>query len=218
MQGLDLFVVRHGESMANREGYLTATPPGPGLTELGHRQSQAVARLLLTRSATPKAIATSPYTRTRATAEPLAQVLGLHPVDLTGLSETRFGEWEGQHVSDLSDLPTFSSWRTDPERFPPPAGERISEVAGRALVGIDDFTRGEEAGPVVAYAHQQVIAGLYLKLNRLPWNAYRTLGVPNCAILHLRRTHDGWQVLDLYRLRPPYSLRLPMAWTAEANA
>lgn len=217
MRNGDVFVIRHGESEANVQGCLTAAPPGPGLTDMGWRQAEVVARWLLARPESPSAVAVSPFTRTRETALPLVRAAHVDAVELSGLSEVRVGAWEGQRISGLERLPSFSRWRKDPECFPPPGGERISEVVDRAMFAIDSLRDRRGSGPIVAYAHRLVIAGLYLRCRGLPWGDYMTVGVPNCAVLQLRYDEHRWQVIDLYHLRLPYALRLPRGKVAQAH-
>ncbi|HEY0805657.1 MAG TPA: histidine phosphatase family protein, partial [Pseudonocardiaceae bacterium] len=46
MTGLRLILARHGQTDANIRMVLDSRPPGPPLTELGHRQADELADLL----------------------------------------------------------------------------------------------------------------------------------------------------------------------------
>src|SRR5436189_3766770 len=75
-KGMTLLLVRHGQAAADAEGIYGAET---GLTELGRKQAEAVARTLQ-----PKAefqfLYVSPIRRAAETTEPIAERLGLKPV------------------------------------------------------------------------------------------------------------------------------------------
>jgi len=66
-----IFLVRHGEAAAGWGDH-----PDPGLSALGHKQAEAVARQLATLGAT--SLISSPMQRCRQTAAPFAKHLGIN--------------------------------------------------------------------------------------------------------------------------------------------
>lgn len=79
---MELILVRHArpEHIVNASG-----PADPPLTEVGHRQSRAMAGWLA--AETIDALYVSPLTRARQTAEPLARLLDLQPKVADGVRE-----------------------------------------------------------------------------------------------------------------------------------
>lgn len=89
-----IYLVRHGETLANRQGILQGWSNNP-LDDTGRKQAAA----LVTRvSRVPvDALYTSDLIRTQETAAPLAAARGLEPMVVPGLREISFGKWDGHH-------------------------------------------------------------------------------------------------------------------------
>src|SRR2546421_8290713 len=75
-KGMTLLLVRHGQAAADAEGIYGAET---GLTELGRKQAEAVARALQPKTEF-QFFYVSPIRRAAETAEPIAERLGLKPV------------------------------------------------------------------------------------------------------------------------------------------
>jgi len=93
-EAMTLTFVRHGESAANAAGVIDTSVPGPGLTDLGREQAEAVADKLAGNSY--DGVYASSMVRTQETADPLANRLGQKVVVLPGLREIDAGVFEGQ--------------------------------------------------------------------------------------------------------------------------
>lgn len=100
-----ILLVRHGQTPANVRGELDTAAPGPGLTDLGTRQAEAIVDALGHERIA--AIYVSKLRRTQETAAPLAAALGLTPVELGGTHEIEAGEAEGR--SDHDAVRTYMS-------------------------------------------------------------------------------------------------------------
>jgi PE family/Histidine phosphatase superfamily (branch 1) len=87
--------VRHGQTASNAAGLIDTGVPGPGLTQLGQQQAQAIANELAGQG--PYAgIFASQLIRTQETAAPLANLLGINNVqELPGLNEISAGAFDG---------------------------------------------------------------------------------------------------------------------------
>ena len=79
---MDLLIIRHGRPERVEDLATTADPP---LTDTGHRQAEAVARLLLGEQIDH--IVSSPMQRARQTAQPLADALAIDPEVILDLAE-----------------------------------------------------------------------------------------------------------------------------------
>jgi broad specificity phosphatase PhoE len=93
-----ILFIRHGQTPANVIGSLDTAAPGPGLTELGTEQADAVVAALAHEPIA--AIYVSKLRRTHETAAPLAAALGLTPVELPGTHEIEAGDLEGLTTHD----------------------------------------------------------------------------------------------------------------------
>ena len=111
-----LLIVRHGQSIANRDRLVLGRSTQVPLTELGREQARAaadrVACLVLGRSQ----VLSSDALRARQTAEPIAARLGVDVGVTELLAEQSLGELEGRPTAELVALPV-------------PAGRHINDIA-----------------------------------------------------------------------------------------
>lgn len=107
-----ILLVRHGQTPANVLGTLDTAAPGPGLTELGRRQAEAVVDAIGHEAIA--GIYVSSLRRTHETAAPLAAALGLTPVELPGTHEIEAGDVEGRSDHDAVRIymTTAFAWGT----------------------------------------------------------------------------------------------------------
>lgn len=191
----ELFLVRHGESFSNVEGRFCATPPGPGLTERGKVQAQEACRRILQETLRPERIFSSPLRRALETAAPLCSAVEAVPAVRAQLAETAFGAWDGRRAADLRGLSQFDAWCIDPEGFPPPGGESLSQVAAR----VGDFLRRaakEHPGEtIVAFSHMHALVGFLRELVDQPFGRIEWL--PNATIVHARWDGECFRFVDL---------------------
>src|SRR5688572_23161801 len=110
LEPMRLFLIRHGQTPSNVAGLLDTAAPGPGLTDLGHRQAAEIPDAL--RSTPVDAIFASTLVRTQLTAAPLAEDRGLDVVVLPGIHEIEAGDLELNldHASVRIYLETAFSW------------------------------------------------------------------------------------------------------------
>lgn len=89
-----LLLIRHGETPSNVVAALDTGVPGPGLTDLGRAQAQALADRLSSGTFGIGALFTSVQERAQQTAAPLASALGLEPIVRSELREIEAGAFE----------------------------------------------------------------------------------------------------------------------------
>lgn len=105
-----LILIRHGQTPSNVAGELDTAAPGAGLTPLGKAQAAAVPGALA--DETIAAIYASPRLRTKLTAQPLADDLGLPLVVRHGLEEISAGvlEMRADEEAVLTYIDTLADW------------------------------------------------------------------------------------------------------------
>lgn len=192
-----LLLIRHGQTPANVQGLLDAEVPGPGLTELGEQQAQALPAALADRGI--DRVFVSSMVRTQHTAAPLARALDLDPVVLPGLREIEAGDLQGLRdaTSVQRYLATCYAWAS---------GEREARMPG-AETGEDFFDRYDDAVRQVEASGARVAAvfshGAAIRI----WAATTARNVPNDlgADRHLENTGvvelegstaEGWRLVD----------------------
>lgn len=137
--------IRHGETAPNRDGFMLGRAD-PGLTEEGRRQAERLAAALGAQR--PSAVLTSPLTRARETAAPIAEACGL-PTDVDErLIEIDWGTWDGRPVGTFASA-EVERWRAEAGTAPEgeslrSVGERVASFCSEAL---------DRDGLVVAVSH-----------------------------------------------------------------
>jgi broad specificity phosphatase PhoE len=141
-----LALVRHGETLDNREGRLLGRSDPP-LTATGRVQIRAVAAALATER--PVAIVSSPLRRAVQTATMIGDACGVEPTVDRRLVEIDYGTWERRTLASVPrDAAAVSS---DPSsRFP--GGESLVDVAGRVVPMCEELLARRD-GLVVAVSH-----------------------------------------------------------------
>jgi broad specificity phosphatase PhoE len=107
---MKLLLIRHGQTPGNVLGQLDTAHPGPGLTELGERQAEAMARSLANEQIS--ALYASTLVRTQITAAPLSRLQNVEIDVLEGLHEIEAGALEKltDHESHKRYMGTVFAW------------------------------------------------------------------------------------------------------------
>jgi probable phosphoglycerate mutase len=164
-----LIFVRHGESEANATRSLDCAVPGPGLTELGRAQADALAAVLTDADpdADIRAIWASTMTRAQQTAAPLAARLGIEVRIHPGLHEADVGDLHPR--SDDSAIwhwnTLYARWLADAElQERRPGGESAADVIARYVPAVREISAALDEGTAVIVTHgaamRLVLAGL----------------------------------------------------------
>jgi broad specificity phosphatase PhoE len=140
-----ILFVRHGETAANR-ARLALGRADPELTDRGHRQVAAVAKVLAEEPIV--AVRTSPLQRAVLMGQAIARHHGIEAQVDERLVELDYGSWDGRSFTELPP-DDVARWREDPT-FAPPGGESLADVAERVADFCTELV-GEEI--VVAVSH-----------------------------------------------------------------
>jgi phosphoserine phosphatase len=125
-----VYVVRHAESEANREGRYQGRRDSP-LSALGRRQAIVLAEALAGSRAAR--VISSPLQRCVETARPVAERLGVALEQDARLIEIAHGTWEGRlrAAVEREDAARMSAWRTAPQAVKFDGGESLADVDER---------------------------------------------------------------------------------------
>ncbi|SMH45914.1 probable phosphoglycerate mutase [Rathayibacter oskolensis] len=126
-----LLLIRHGQTPSNVAGLLDTRIPGPGLTELGREQAEALPTTLAGEGI--GAIVVSSMRRTHETAAPLAQALGLEPIERDGIREIAAAglEMRGDEAAVTEYMDTVFRWADGETSLRLAGGETGDEFAAR---------------------------------------------------------------------------------------
>lgn len=155
-----LLLIRHGQTPGNVLGQLDTAHPGPGLTELGERQAEALARSLARLEISR--LYASTLIRTQLTAAPLAGRRGLDVTVLDGLHEIEAGALEKltDRESHLRYLGTVFGWAAGEldRRMPTgPSGHDFLARFDDAVARIAAAATGPAGGTVAVVSHGAAI-------------------------------------------------------------
>ncbi|MFT7872032.1 MULTISPECIES: bifunctional RNase H/acid phosphatase [Amycolatopsis] len=153
-----LLLLRHGQTEMSALRRYSGRGDVP-LTELGRTQAAAAAKrlaamdgLVIDGEAVP--IISSPLTRTKQTAQAVADALGGRVETHPGLIETDFGEWEGLTFAEAADRDPdlHRSWLGD-SSVPPPGGESFDVVHRRVRKARDELIAEHGGKTLVLVSH-----------------------------------------------------------------
>ena len=217
---ITVFLVRHGESQSNA-GFATPDPVKVGLTSLGEEQAKEVAPFLK-ENMPLNLIVTSPYLRTKQTAEPTKQ----------SFPTTAVEEWEVQEFTYLSSMhqersttqdrkllvevywtmsePSFCEPSFRDDLYPYFILSSHSESFKVFIWRVQAFIRrlkelDDKCQNIAVFSHEQFIAAVLWCIERGPTEItsdamrdfrhfFNQNRIPNGGIVELkvRRNHDVW--------------------------
>ena len=119
------FLIRHGETTANRAGIRSGGDRDPPLTELGRAQAQELNAVVRRLTETPDLIVSAPLKRTLETARLVNGGLGLEIRAEPQLAERRLGAWNERSIE--ATQPMLDAGET------PPGGEPAAVFCDRLL-------------------------------------------------------------------------------------
>lgn len=164
-----IYLVRHGESVANTQGIYQGITYNTPLSALGEMQAIALAVRLTEFDLIH--IFASPLIRTKQTAEAVARVKGLQVETVVDIIETNHGLWEGKHKDDIaktwSDL--YKKWLKFPSSVTFLEGEKFVETQKRVLSWWERFKETAE-GDILVVTHDNIIRIIVAKVLRMKLN------------------------------------------------
>jgi 2,3-bisphosphoglycerate-dependent phosphoglycerate mutase len=159
MDGTTVVLVRHGESVAQEEGFLSGHDTCKGLSARGRRQVEALRdRLAATGELSgAAALYASILPRAIETARILAPAVGDPEVRTDcGFCEAHVGEAEGRSYAEVQDVWTVDDW--DADHRPVAGWETWREMGVRVTQAIDETVARHPGELVVIACHGGVIA------------------------------------------------------------
>ncbi|MCL2470073.1 MAG: histidine phosphatase family protein [Alphaproteobacteria bacterium] len=160
------YMMRHGESQSNAEGYAAGSFDTP-LTEKGRHQALDARRIFETLTPRPALIAHSHLSRAKDTAQILNQKTNLPEIETPLIAEQCYGDWMGQPWEDLRDR-LMSGEK-------PPNGESMDMLTSRAIKGLSEILSLPDRPPLIV-THGGVFKAL-LRLYQCKMDS-----VKNCSI------------------------------------
>ena len=184
----ELYLVRHGEAVANVEPVIGGMRGDAGLTPRGREQARLLQERLLDRRIEADRLVSSTLPRALQTAEYVARALGLPVLRDDGLHELRPGEADGLTVEQwraryrVGEEPPG---RRDPYRAFSPGGESWATFLARAGGALSRLVARYQDETVVAVCHAGVVEASFALAFGLGASGNRV----DCAPLNTSLTH-----------------------------
>lgn len=195
-----VWFIRHGEVEAPFVGTFVGRSD-VALSDLGRHQAAAVAAYL--EDAPIDAVVTSPRSRARDTAAPLAKQKGMEPIVREGFAEMHFGQWEGLSWPDIEARdPRFAAtWQADPATVPCPDGETADGFATRVKEALRELLDEFHGNTVALFAHAGTNRAVMAEALGLPY--MRTFAfAQDYGCINAAAWQDGFAQVALMNLVP----------------
>ena len=144
------YMIRHGESIANLDGYYSGQMDVP-LTETGIKQAEQAALIVGRLEQKPHIIFHSHLSRARDTAGIINKHLGVEMIENKDISEHDVGDWQG--------TPNDSVTQSMREGVDPPNGESHKDFHARVARGIGAALGHDEQSIPLIVCHGGVFRG-----------------------------------------------------------
>jgi probable phosphoglycerate mutase len=187
-------LVRHAaHDLAGRA--LAGRMPGLSINEEGRRQAAQLAHAPALQEVS--AIYASPQPRTRQTAQPLAERLGLGVEIAAEFDEIDFGEWTGRDIASLQgEGEPWLRWVERRASAQPPGGEAFAQVQARTRAGFERLRRAHEGQSVAVFTHADVIKCVLATQLGLSLDLLERFEI-GCASLSIVDAGEGWSCVKL---------------------
>jgi broad specificity phosphatase PhoE len=188
-QLLRLVMIRHGSSTWNDERRIQGQLDPP-LSDRGREQATKLASRF--RGKQVDAFYSSDLQRARATAEAIADELGIQPELMPELREVALGEWEGLNREEIvARYPQeWEQWRLRPSWDIVPGGEGTEAFEGRVGSVLERITERTRSGQVLIVTHGGVIQVALLRAVGRSSNGLFPFTIENTSLTVLQGTPD----------------------------
>ena len=156
------------------------------LGDLGKQQAERIGARIASMPLPPQIVWSSDLSRARATAEAIAQPLGLAVRTLPELREIKFGEWEGLTMEEIvarGEGTLLVNYRLDPFLHRPPGAETLEEVWDRMIAAMAIIrTESGEAERIAVVGHGGSLRVLICDALGAPMISMRHLFFENASL------------------------------------
>lgn len=187
--------VRHGQTPTTGN-ILPGRAKGLHLGDEGRQQAAAVGDRLAALQKV-EAIYCSPLERTRETAAPIADRLGVKTTIERDLLECDFGDWTGKRLDRLRKLPEWTTVQRYPSGFRFPNGESFSEMQTRMTRAINNIRARHPRGTVVVVSHADPIKAAVADALGTHLDLFQRIVISPCSVTTITYSGAGPVVLSV---------------------
>ena len=162
-----IILVRHAESEFNKLGKFSGSND-PDLTVDGMKQAKLVAHRL--KDENLKAVYSSPSIRAVKTAKSIAELNNLEVMQINGLREINWGDFEGMHIQDIKKQePNLKEKVLNNPNYRIPGGENIIDFRSRVLDAFKNILSNHNDESIVVVGHSWTNKAILSSLKQGDW-------------------------------------------------
>ena len=194
----ELMLVRHGQGQCNAAGIIGGRAGCQGLSDLGRRQSRALAdRIAGLHADRPfDLVLCTPRLRVRQCAQTIATRLSRPVVVVENLRGQDFGTADGRSWQQVTAAFGGPPWH-DPDRPIAPGAETWNDYAARVLAALHTVLEVHAGRRILLVAHGKTIGltGALLSGAAEPAQAACRFVIDHGALSHWQQAPGGWAML-----------------------
>lgn len=187
-----VYLVRHGESEANRLGIMQGWHDSD-LSDNGRQQAQALHRWL-----GPYRVISSDLARAYKTARLLTEFPERVKTDRR-LREIHVGQWQGMQKQQIVSSPRWQHYQNHPESFQFPQGETLGDVQTRMTAAFHDAVKDNDL-PLVLVSHRVALRTLLVALAGKSLTEIHCYDLPNASVTRVHWTGSQAHILGVGEL------------------
>ncbi|MDD2902288.1 MAG: histidine phosphatase family protein [Syntrophales bacterium] len=191
-----IILVRHGETPWNKDKIFRGTVDIP-LNDTGREEAELAGEWL--QKETIHAAYSSPLSRARDTAQAICRHHKLQVVDLPGLADINYGEWQSLPLTEVKKVypDLYQQWETAPHTVRFPKGETLEEVLNRAWAAVEEVVKRHPGQVVLLAAHRAVNKVLIARFIGLDNSNFWRIGQDTTAINRFHLVGDTWHIMSV---------------------
>jgi broad specificity phosphatase PhoE len=189
-----IILVRHGQTPWNKDKIFRGSKDIP-LNDTGREEARLAGEWL--KGETIHAAYCSPLSRARDTGEAIASHHGLPVLDLPGLTDLCYGDWETLPLTEVKVrwAELYRQWEAAPHTVRFPQGETLDEVKDRALKAVAEVVQRHPGKTILLAAHRAVNKVLIAAIIGLDNSHFWRIGQDTTAINCFNRVGDTWHIM-----------------------
>jgi 2,3-bisphosphoglycerate-dependent phosphoglycerate mutase len=191
----ELVLIRHGETDWNRELRFQGQVDVP-LNATGHEQARRVAERLAGERFDQLYV--SDLIRTRQTAQPTSDRLGLAGLSDAALREQNFGRVDGMRTEDIQTQhpDAWANWVQFREDFAFEGAETVRQFHARVLGAVRRIVAAHAGQTLLVVTHGGVLDMIYRSAKGLSLSGPRQCDIPNGGINRVRFSGESIDILQ----------------------
>ncbi|MFP5461130.1 MAG: histidine phosphatase family protein [Gammaproteobacteria bacterium] len=195
MEETELLLIRHGQTDLNREPRFQGQIDAP-LNALGELQARRLAERLAGERI--ERLVCSDLTRTRQTAAPTAERLGLTVLPSAPFREQGFGVFEGLAFPEVIERypQDWEAWLRHEAGYAPPGGESNLVFHARVIAALRAVAQAIPGGSAAVVTHGGVLDMVWRTARGLPLDGARSCAIPNAGINRIRVRGERIEILS----------------------